>query len=105
MLRIGATPQFIEAALPEVVTKYASAHPGIEVQLVEDGGGLLVRRYSKGSCILPSECGAPAGFRAGRSTRLVYWPSCGEGIGWQVEIRPGHQLGDLARAVPRPATS
>jgi DNA-binding transcriptional LysR family regulator len=48
VLRIGATPQFIEAALPEVLTRYSLTYPGIEVELVEEGGGLLLRRVREG---------------------------------------------------------
>jgi DNA-binding transcriptional LysR family regulator len=48
VLRIGATPQFVEAALPEVLTRYALTYSGIEVQLLEDGGGGLVRRVRQG---------------------------------------------------------
>jgi DNA-binding transcriptional LysR family regulator len=48
VLRIGATPQFIEASLPGVLTRYARTYPGIEVQLVEDGGGVLLRRVQQG---------------------------------------------------------
>ena len=48
VLRIGAVPQFIEAALPEVLTRYALRSPGIEVQLVEDGGGALLRHVQQG---------------------------------------------------------
>jgi DNA-binding transcriptional LysR family regulator len=48
MIRIGATPQFIEAALPEVLTRYSGTFPGIEVQLAEGGGGLLLRRVQQG---------------------------------------------------------
>src|SRR5215470_12256694 len=33
VLRVGAPPQFIEAAMPKVLTRYASAYPGVEVQL------------------------------------------------------------------------
>src|SRR5689334_12770760 len=42
VLRVGAVPQFIEAALPEVLTRYALRYPGVDVQLVEDGGGALL---------------------------------------------------------------
>src|SRR5438552_5542618 len=35
VLRIGAAPQFIEAALPEVLTRCALTDPGIEVQVLE----------------------------------------------------------------------
>jgi DNA-binding transcriptional LysR family regulator len=48
VLRIGATPQFIEAALPEVLTRYASAYPGIDVQLVEGGARVLVTQVQQG---------------------------------------------------------
>lgn len=48
VLRIGAVPQFIETALPEVLTRYSVTHPGIDVELVEDGGGLLLRRVQQG---------------------------------------------------------
>src|SRR5438874_1392856 len=48
VLRIGAAPQFIEAALPEVLTRYALTYSGIEVQLVEDGGGPLLGRVQQG---------------------------------------------------------
>jgi DNA-binding transcriptional LysR family regulator len=87
VLRLGVTPQFIEAALPEVLTRYSLTYPEIEVQLVEDGGGALLRRVRQGSYILGLGCGAPAGSRASRSSRSAYWPSCSEDIGWQVKMR------------------
>src|SRR5438552_7717200 len=37
MLRLGAVPQFIEVALPEVLARYAQTCPEIAVQPVEDG--------------------------------------------------------------------
>ena len=48
VLRIGAVPQFIEAVLPEVLTRYSLTYPGIDLELVEDGGGLLLRRLQQG---------------------------------------------------------
>jgi DNA-binding transcriptional LysR family regulator len=48
VLRIGAPPQFIEAAMPELLTSYASAFPGVEVQLVEAGGRSLLGRVQQG---------------------------------------------------------
>jgi DNA-binding transcriptional LysR family regulator len=48
VLRIGAVPQFIEVVLPEVLTRYSMTFPGIDVGLVEDGGGLLLRRLQQG---------------------------------------------------------
>jgi DNA-binding transcriptional LysR family regulator len=48
MLRIGATPQFIEAALPEVLARYHRARPGVEVQVMEDGASPLLIRVHQG---------------------------------------------------------
>lgn len=70
VLRIGATPQFIEAALPEVLTRYASAYPGIEVQLAEGGGGLLVTRVQQGELHL-----AVGAWRTGGLQSLPLFPA------------------------------
>jgi DNA-binding transcriptional LysR family regulator len=48
LLRVGATPQFIEAALPGVLRRYRKVCPGIDVQIVEDGAEVLVRRVVDG---------------------------------------------------------
>jgi DNA-binding transcriptional LysR family regulator len=48
VLRIGATPQFIEAALPVLLTRYAQRYPGIDVRLEEGGAGFLVTRVQQG---------------------------------------------------------
>ncbi len=48
VLRIGATPQFIEAALPEVLARYRRARPGVDVQVIEDGASPLLRRVRQG---------------------------------------------------------
>src|SRR6516225_1792986 len=48
VLRIGATPQFIEAALPDVLKRYGLTYSETEVQLLEDGGAGLVRRVRQG---------------------------------------------------------
>src|SRR4030088_1295629 len=48
VLRIGATPQFIEAALPEVLARYHRARPGVEVQVMEDGASPLLLRVHQG---------------------------------------------------------
>lgn len=48
VLRIGATPQFIETALPEVLTRSAQTYPGIDVRLEEGGAGFLVTRVQQG---------------------------------------------------------
>ncbi len=48
VLRVGATPQFIEAGMPRVLTAYRRAHPGVEVRLSEDGGEALIARVQRG---------------------------------------------------------
>jgi DNA-binding transcriptional LysR family regulator len=48
VLRIGGTPQFIEAALPEVLARYRRARPGVEVRVIEDGAAPLVTRVRQG---------------------------------------------------------
>ena len=48
LLRVGATPQFIESQLADFVAKYERRHPGVEVHLVEDGGGRLASRLERG---------------------------------------------------------
>src|SRR5436190_23913456 len=48
LLRLGSNPQFIEVALPELLTRYAQTYPEIAVQLVEDGGGPLLKRVEQG---------------------------------------------------------
>lgn len=48
ILRIGATPQVIENTLAPFLGRYRRRHPGIEVQLVEDGGARLPSRLANG---------------------------------------------------------
>lgn len=48
MLRIGATPQVIENTLAPFLSGYRRRHPGIEVQLIEDGGVGLRHRLAGG---------------------------------------------------------
>lgn len=48
ILRIGATPQVIENTLAPFLGQYRRRHPGIEVQLVEDGGVRLPTRLANG---------------------------------------------------------
>jgi DNA-binding transcriptional LysR family regulator len=48
VLRVGAPPQFIEAAMPGVLQAYRHAHPTVEVQLSEDGGRSLLARVEQG---------------------------------------------------------
>jgi LysR family cyn operon transcriptional activator len=48
ILRIGATPQVIESTLASFLVEYLPSHPGVEVQLVEDGGAALPIRLDRG---------------------------------------------------------
>src|SRR5262245_11529842 len=48
ILRVGATPQVIENTLAPFLGPYRRRHPGVEVQLVEDGGNHLPARLRIG---------------------------------------------------------
>jgi len=48
ILRIGATPQTIEATLAPFMSAYQKRHPGVEIHLVEDGGVSLPSRIDNG---------------------------------------------------------
>lgn len=48
ILRIGATPQVIENTLAPFLDHYRRRHPGVEVQLIEDGGARLPNRLVNG---------------------------------------------------------
>jgi LysR family cyn operon transcriptional activator len=48
ILRVGATPQVIEHTLAPFLGAYRRRHPGIEVQLIEDGGNRLPGRLRNG---------------------------------------------------------
>jgi LysR family transcriptional regulator, cyn operon transcriptional activator len=48
ILRIGATPQVMENTLAPFLEGYGRHHPGVEVQLVEEGGTTLVSRLDHG---------------------------------------------------------
>jgi DNA-binding transcriptional LysR family regulator len=47
-LRVGATPQVIENTLSKFLVRYRHYHPGVEVQLAEEGGTDLPRRLDRG---------------------------------------------------------
>jgi DNA-binding transcriptional LysR family regulator len=68
ILRIGATPQFIEAALPEVLARYHRARPGVEVRVIEDGAGPLIKRVHQGELHLAIGVLRAEGLRS----RLLY---------------------------------
>ena len=68
VLRIGATPQFIEASLSEVLAKYEHARPGVEVLVSEGGADSLLTRVQQGELHL-----AVAAFHAeGLQSRPLY---------------------------------
>jgi DNA-binding transcriptional LysR family regulator len=48
ILRIGATPQFLESAMPQLLTLYRRKHPDVEVRLSEGGGDRLIRGVEQG---------------------------------------------------------
>jgi DNA-binding transcriptional LysR family regulator len=47
-LRFGATPQFIESVLVAFVPQFQRRHPGVEVEIVEDGGARMPGRLERG---------------------------------------------------------
>ena len=52
ILRIGATPQVIENLLADFLAGYGRRHPGVEIHLVEDGGGKAPRPPRTRRCSL-----------------------------------------------------
>src|SRR3954452_20494139 len=52
ILRVGATPQVIESSVAEFISHFKKLHPGVDVQLVEDGGTNLPRRLERGHILL-----------------------------------------------------
>jgi DNA-binding transcriptional LysR family regulator len=48
ILRIGATPQFLEAAMPQVLTAYRRRHPEVDIRLIEGGADRLSRMVEHG---------------------------------------------------------
>ncbi|MGH7331684.1 MAG: LysR family transcriptional regulator, partial [Candidatus Rokuibacteriota bacterium] len=48
IVRLGATPQAIETLLAGFLARYRRRHPGVEVQLIEDGGARLPARLERG---------------------------------------------------------
>jgi DNA-binding transcriptional LysR family regulator len=57
LLRIGASPQIIENTIAGFLTLYRRTHPGVEVQLVEDGGVRLQGRLERGEFDLTTTTG------------------------------------------------
>src|SRR3954453_16127161 len=52
ILRIGATPQAIESTLADFLGGFRARYPGVEVQLVEEGGTNLPGRLERGHVLL-----------------------------------------------------
>ena len=48
ILRVGATPQTIENSLADFLERHRRNYPGVEVQLLEDGGARLPQRLLRG---------------------------------------------------------
>lgn len=48
IVRVGATPQAMETVLAGFLPRYCKRHPGVEVQLIEDGGVRLPTRLERG---------------------------------------------------------
>jgi DNA-binding transcriptional LysR family regulator len=48
VLRVGATPQLIESMMVAFLAQYQRRHPGVEIQLTEDGGIRLPMRLERG---------------------------------------------------------
>lgn len=48
ILRVGATPQFLEAGMPQVLALYRRRHPAVEIRLIEGGGDRLIRGVEQG---------------------------------------------------------
>ena len=48
ILRVGATPQFLEAAMPQVLALYRRQHPDVEIRLIEGGADRLIRMVEHG---------------------------------------------------------
>src|SRR5262249_20413908 len=48
ILRVAATPQVIENTLSRFLGGYRRRHPGVEVQLIEEGGIAMPRRLETG---------------------------------------------------------
>jgi len=52
ILRVGATPQVIESTLADFLDRFRELYPGVEVQLVEEGGTNLPGRLERGHILL-----------------------------------------------------
>jgi DNA-binding transcriptional LysR family regulator len=63
ILRVGATPQVIENLLADFLVRYRRRFPGVEVQLVEDGGARLPVRLERGDVNLVLGFSVDARFR------------------------------------------
>jgi LysR family transcriptional regulator, cyn operon transcriptional activator len=58
LLRVGATPQWIESMMVDFLAHYRPRHPGVEVHVVEEGGIGLPGRLERGDvhlAIIPDD--------------------------------------------------
>lgn len=63
VLRVGTTPQAVEALLAGFLVRHRRGHPGVEVHLVEDGGARLATRLERGDVHLTLLPAGDARFR------------------------------------------
>jgi DNA-binding transcriptional LysR family regulator len=63
LLRVGSTPQAMETLLAGFLARYRRRHPGVEVQLIEDGGARLPARLEHGDVHLALVAAGDARFR------------------------------------------
>lgn len=47
-VRLGATPSLCDGLLPDILTRFHAAHPGIELEVREAGSRLLTRELDRG---------------------------------------------------------
>lgn len=66
ILRVGATPMVIENTLVPFMSPYRRRHPGVEIQLVEDGGVRLPSRLANGDIQLALTVASDQRFRRRR---------------------------------------
>jgi len=52
ILRVGGTPQVIESTLADFLNRFRELYPGVEVQLVEEGGNNLPGLLERGHILL-----------------------------------------------------
>ena len=95
-LRIGATPQVMQAVLAPFLTRYLRDRPGVEVHLVEEGGAALPGRVERGDVDLAlaiPQAGEPLAGRLLFPVRVLAAMPTAHRLARQATIDVG-QLGD-----------